>query len=132
MKINNKTFFSRLFISGQKAPIICDKQYEIMSFGGDISIYNLNLEPEDKSIPKIKSKDGRFEILVRHKQTFGSKLMGKKEVKKDSLFYARRLSMRSNVVFSIYIDGKKGYFKDVRVRVLRRGLKVVVGKDRKI
>ncbi|MBU1179880.1 hypothetical protein KJ885_02975, partial [Patescibacteria group bacterium] len=114
-KINNKTFFSRLFISGQRVPIICDKQYEIMSFGGDIFIFNLNLEPEDKTIPKINSKDGRFEILARHKQTLGAKLLGKKEAKKDSLFYAKNLSMKSNIAFSIYVDGKKNFYKDARV-----------------
>jgi len=58
--------------------------------------------------------------------------LGKKEAKKDSLFYAKNLSMKSNIAFSIYVDGKKNFYKDARVRIAPKGLRIIVGKERKI
>jgi diacylglycerol kinase family enzyme len=127
-KINGKMFFSRLSIFGQKTPLICDRKYEIFSPGGDIVIYNLNLDPKDKDAANINPKDGRLEVLVKSKSGFGFF----KQNGVPSLFFAKELRMKSEAPFSVFVDGKKIFYKDVDVEVIPRGLKVVVGKNRMI
>ncbi|MFC1612247.1 diacylglycerol kinase family protein [Patescibacteria group bacterium] len=131
-KINNKVFFSNLYIPGQRVPILCDRQYEIFSFGGDVFIYNLNLNIEDKSLPKVNARDGRLEIIVRPRQGLGDKILGRENIKNKSLFYGRDLQMKSSIAFQIVVDGKRKAYKEVQIRVLRKRLKLIVGKGRKI
>lgn len=127
-KINGKVFISRLSIFNQKSPMICDHKYEIFSPGGDIIIYNLNLDPKDKDVAVINPKDGRLEILVKSKVKVG---FLKKSIA-PSLFFARELRMKSGAPFSVFVDGKKNFYKDINVEVVPKGLKVIVGKDRLI
>lgn len=128
--INGKKFFSRLFINHQKNPLLCDKQYEIFCPGGDIFIYNLNLDVENKEIPKINPHDGRFEILVKPKIRTG--FFKKSETGKESLFFAKKLNIKSSSAFSIYVDGKKNFYKNVDIKIESHKLRVIVGKNRKI
>ncbi|MFA5133231.1 MAG: diacylglycerol kinase family protein [Patescibacteria group bacterium] len=131
-KINNKIFLSRLSIFGQRTPIVCDGKYEIFSPGGDIVIYNLDLENKEKLIKKINVKDGRFEVLVKPKETLGMKLGFGKAKSNYSLFFAKEIIMKSTAVFSIYVDGKKNFYKEVEIKILPKKLKVIVGKNRLI
>ncbi len=127
-KINGKMFFSKLSIFGQKMPLVCDRQYEIYSPGGDIVIYNLNLDPKDKDAAGINPKDGRLEVLVKPKAGFGF-------LKKNgapSLLFAKELRMKSDAPFSVFVDGRKNFYKDIDVEIVPKGLKVVVGKNRQI
>lgn len=129
-RINNKIFFSRLYIAGQRAPIICNGQYEIFSPGGDIVVYNSNVDGAGKSLPTINSRDGRFEVLVRPKQP-RLKFFSKKEIR-ESLFFAKKLKMESQTAFSIFVDGKKVFYKNVIIEIMPLALKAIVGKSRKI
>lgn len=130
-QINKKIFFSRLFIAGQRTPIVCDGQYEIFSIGGDVTVFNLNTSRKTKALPSIDPKDGRFEILVKPRQPLGERIFSKKEAR-ESLFLAKRLKIESQVVFSIYVDGQKNFYKNVSIEVMPAALKVIVGKDRQI
>jgi len=130
-EINNKIFLSRLYISGQKTPLVCDGKYEIFSPGGDVIVYNLDLDGKDNSIPEINAKDGKFEILVKPKEGLAARFF-KKTKNSCSLFFAKEIIMKSNAVFSIFVDGKKNFYKDVRVEILPKKLKVIVGKNRMI
>lgn len=127
-KINGKVFISRLAIFGQKAPIVCDHKYEIFSPGGDIIIYNLNLNPKDKDAAGVNPKDGQLEILVKPRVRIG---FLKKNIA-PSLFFAKELRMRSAALFSVFVDGKKNFYKDIDVEVVPMGLKVIVGRNRMI
>lgn len=131
-KINNKIFLSRLSIFGQRTPIICDNKYEIFSPGGDVIIYNLDLGAEDNPVGNINVKDGKFEILVKPKETLGKKLGFGKNKNNYSLFFAKEISIKSNAVFSIYVDGRKNFYKDVEIEIMPKKLKVIVGKGRVI
>lgn len=131
--INGKIFFSRVFIHSQRAPIVCDKEYEFFSHGSEVTIFNLNLEIEDKSIPKINPKDAKFEIFIKPKTPLGNRFgIGKKKEIKNSLFFAKKVSMRSSLVFSVYVDGKKIFYKNAVINIIPKGLKIIVGKNRKI
>jgi diacylglycerol kinase family enzyme len=130
-KINNKIFLSRLYIAGQKTPLVCDGQYEIFSPGGDIIIYNLNLDAKDKDIPDINAKDGKFEILVKPREGLTTKFFGKTK-NTYSLFFAKEITIKSNAVFSIFVDGRKNFYKDVEIEIMPKKLKVIVGKNRMI
>jgi len=127
-KINGKMFFSHLSIFGQKSPLVCDHKYEIFSPGGDIIIYNLNLDSKDKDAADINPKDGRLEILVKPKNKFGFL----KQSGEPSLLFAKELRMKSGAPFSVFVDGKKNFYKDVSIEVVPKGLKVVVGKGRMV
>jgi len=129
-EINNKIFFSRLYINSQRRPITCDGQYDIFSPGGDVLIINSNLDPAEKSLPNANPKDGKFEILVKPKQP-GLKFFGKKTIQ-ESLFFAKRLKIESSSAFPIFVDGKKIFYKNVDIEIVPAALKVVVGKGRKI
>lgn len=131
-RINGKIFISRLSIFGQRVPIVCDKKYEITSLGGDVLIYNLNLDFKDKSAPGADPKDGRFEVLVNPKKSFGRFGFGEKRGEARSLFFAKELRMKSAVPFSVFVDGKKNFYKDADIEIVPKGLKVVVGKGRLI
>jgi len=130
-KINNKIFLSRLYIFGQRTPIICDGKYEIFSPGGEVIIYNLDLDTKEKLIKNVNVKDGKFEILVKPKEGLGTKLFGKQK-NNYSLFFAKEIIMKSSAVFSIYVDGKKNFYKDVEIEIMPKKLKVIVGKNRSI
>ncbi|PIR66798.1 MAG: hypothetical protein COU51_01995 [Parcubacteria group bacterium CG10_big_fil_rev_8_21_14_0_10_36_14] len=128
-KINGKPFVSRLYISNQRVPLFCNKKYEVMSPGGDVAIYNLNLNTEDKTIPKINPKDGQLEILVKPKKKLG---IFKKEKSQESLFFANRIDIKSGIAFSIFVDGIKNFYKEVEIKLVLQGLRLIVGKGRKI
>lgn len=131
-RINGKIFISRLSIFGQRAPIICDKQYEILSPGGDAVIYNLNPDPKDKEALETNPKDGRFEVLVKSKKSFGIFGFGKERGGRQSLFFVKKIKMKSAVPISIFVDGKKNFYKDVDIEIVPKGLKAIVGKNRMI
>ena len=130
-KINSKIFFSRLYINSHRIPIVCDGQYEISAQGGDVIVFNSNLDSNEKTLPSVNPKDGRFEILVKPKQSLGVKFFGKKETQ-ESLFFAKKLRMESQAAFSIFVDGKKNFYKNVDVEIVPAALKVIVGKGRRI
>ncbi|MBU4421356.1 hypothetical protein L6259_01920 [Candidatus Parcubacteria bacterium] len=128
-KINGKSFISRLYITNQRVPLFCNKKYEVMSPGGDVVIYNLNLDDEDKSAPKINPKDGQLEIFVRPKKRMG---IFRKDNSKESLFFANIINIKSGIAFSIYVDGVKNFYKEVEIKVVLQGLRLIVGKSRTI
>ncbi len=127
-KINGKMFFSHLSIFGQKSPLVCDHKYEIFSPGGDIIIYNLNLNSKNKDATDINPKDGRLEVLVKPKAGFGFlKTRGA-----PSLLFAKEMRMKSESPFSVFVDGKKNFYKDAVIEIVPKGLKVVAGRGRTI
>tara|TARA_Y100000310_G_C20121467_1_gene551659 strand:- start:198 stop:512 length:315 start_codon:yes stop_codon:yes gene_type:complete len=104
-----------------------------MSFGGDVYVYNVNLDFTNKNISGVNPKDGRFEVLVKPKQALGIRLgLSKRKATKDSLFFAKKIGIRSSVAFSVYVDEKKNFYKRVDIKIIPKGLRVIVGKGRKI
>jgi len=129
-KVNDKKFFSNIEIVDQKNPLSCDNQYEILSPGGSISIYNINVlnNPE---IPKIDPRDGYFEILVTPKQSFTS-IFKKNKEKNESVFFGKNISISSDSSITIFIDGKKNILKNIEIEIIPKSLKLIVGKERTI
>lgn len=129
-RINDKFFLHSIEIQNQKEPILCNDEYNIFAFGGNVAFYNLGINEDGEVFGDFK--DGNLEIALRPKQPLGVKWGFRKiEKTEESIFFAKKASMKSKETFTLIIDGEKRSLSSLDIGVLKQSARVIVGKGRK-
>jgi len=140
-KINGQRFFSSLEFDVNKAELIADNKYQIISKRiKTVKVINLDLlqfqttslETDWKRLAS-NPKDEYLEVLMG---TPGKNFWFlKRKEKKDSLFFVKKLkvkSKKSNQEILIKVDREKTVKTPVLIEATKEDLRVIVGKERLI
>ena len=128
-KINDTYFLSGIQISSGQITIECEDQYRIKPQLEDSQIAIYNLRPAFATdINYFNPKDGFLEVLIQPFGTGFSKLF-RKEIKK-SIIPFKRLVVKSQKSISVVTDGQKIMKTPVKIEIVPKRLKLIVGKNR--
>jgi diacylglycerol kinase family enzyme len=129
-KVNNRHFLTTLRVGGS-ATAECDGRYTVSPVGkGEICVSNL-----DSGAVGGDPRDGRFETTVAGKaQGFFRRFSSANAGAGMSIFPTEKVVLRptENGPLKAYADGQEISEAELRVEILPKRLKVIVGKARQI
>jgi len=132
-KINNTYFLSDVKIAGDQVTIECENNYIIHPQTSQSEISICNFKP---ALPNgfnqngyFNPQDGLLEIFIQPIVTGFFKSI-KKSVSEQSIIPIRRLSIDSKQSVSIITEGQKVLKTPVKIEIVPKKLKLIVGKSR--
>ncbi len=138
-KINNQRFFSSVIFEANKTTLTADGKYKIVPQKvKSVKVINLDLlcfqrvfsEPDWLRLAS-NPKDGHLEVLMGSPEK--KFLFLKKREKRDSLFFVKRLEIKSkkaNQEVTIKVDQNKIVKTPALIETARGKINLIVGKDR--
>lgn len=132
-KINDFYFLSNITITEGQVTIECENKYKVTpQFQNQISICNLRplFAADWGSSSYFNPQDGLLEILVQPiKSGFGN-LFKKSTQRKNSVIPFKKLAIRSRDSVPVITDGQKVLKTPVKIEIVPKKLKIIVGKER--
>ncbi len=131
-KVNDSYFLTNLTLSGGRAAIECEDNYQVTApLSDQITICNLiPLQAAGVSRGKyFNPQDGRLEILIQPeaKSSWG---LFKKNQSENSIIPFKKIIIRGKNSVSVITDGQKVLKPPVKVEVVPKKLKIIVGRKR--
>jgi diacylglycerol kinase family enzyme len=129
---NNTYFLSSLVISGEKLTIECESKYKVTpKIKNQVSICNLKpLFALDIGPKYFNPQDGFLEILIQPITTGFFQFFRKANNLKNSIIPFKKISIHSKDSIPVTTDGKKILKTPVRIEIVPKKLKIIVGKKR--
>ncbi|MFH1946749.1 MAG: diacylglycerol kinase family protein [Candidatus Magasanikbacteria bacterium] len=129
---NNRYFVSQLHIPPSKITIEYDEKFQV-STDGKVELVVCNLQPfswkdgrKEKHI--IHPQDGKLEAFLR---PVTSKGMFKEKFEDPSIFPFQEMIVSSHKPFLVEADGKQSKETKIKIKLTRKRIEMVVGKERR-
>ncbi len=131
-KANNTYFLSNLLITGQKLTIECESKYKITTEKeNQINICNLKpLFASNVGSKYFDPQDGFLEILIQPISTGFFQMFKKPDGFKKSIIPFKKISINSKDSIPITTDSKKILKTPVKIEIVPKKLRLIVGKNR--
>lgn len=130
--MNNRYFISQLYIPPSNISVVYDEQFEVSSEKGKLELVVCNLQP---FIWKFKGKqqyvhpqDGKLEAFVR--PIVGRGVFSYK-YEDPSIFPFEEMIVWSKKAFPVHADGKTTKETQLKIKLAKRRIKMIVGRNRK-
>jgi diacylglycerol kinase family enzyme len=132
-KVNNTYFLSTITISSGKLTLECESKYKIKPRNKDqVSICNLRplFAADWGQTSYFDPQDGLLEILVQPIASGVSQIFRKSVDLKNTIIPFKKLAIRSQSSLPVVTDGQKVLKTPVRIEIVPKKLKIIVGKNR--
>ncbi|MBN1779292.1 MAG: hypothetical protein JW816_03675 [Candidatus Buchananbacteria bacterium] len=132
-KINNTYFLSDIKIAGDQVTIECEDHYKIMPQASQSEISICNFKPalagSFNQNGYFNPQDGLLEIFIQPIVSGMSKFF-KKPIMAQSIIPIRKIAIDSKQSVSVITDGQKVLKTPVKIEIVPKKLKLIVGKSR--
>lgn len=130
---NNRYFVNQLRVPPSKIQIDYDRKFVVSVPKGKIELVVCNLQPfvwkdTRKKEYHIHPQDGKLEAFIR--PTVGAGFW-KKKTEDPSVFPFEEMVVKAKVPFVVEADGKKSKEVKIKIRLAKKKIKMIVGKERK-
>ena len=131
---NNRYFVSRLHIPPSKIEVEYDEQFKV-SAKNKMELVVCNLQPfEWKDIRSearyvIHPQDGKLEAFLRPVTRVG--WFGKKVYEEPSVFPFQEMIVSAKAPFVVEADGKQSKETKIKIKLARKRIEMIVGKERR-
>jgi len=131
--INQKNFFlCYLYIPEARVKISCDDNFALSSSKDKWEMAIANLLPPPFASDKfvLHPQDGKMELYLRTKTGGLFSHFVNKQEKKPSIFFFKKLSIKSEKAMSVVADGRELHEVSLNIEVNKAKLALIVGKTR--
>ncbi len=131
---NNRYFVSRLHIPPSRIEVEYDEQFKV-SAKNKMELVVCNLQPfEWKDIRSearhvIHPQDGKLEAFLRPVTRVG--WFGKKVYEEPSIFPFQEMIVSAKAPFVVEADGKQSKETKIKIKLARKRIEMIVGKERR-
>jgi diacylglycerol kinase family enzyme len=130
--VNNRYFVSRLTVEPAEISIVYDERFKVFSEQGKkLELVVCNLMPyvgeEKKEKIMIHPQDGKLEAFLR---PVVRKNMFKMVFEEASVFPFEEMVVSGSRAFSVEADGKKSKETKIKIKLAKKKVEMVVGKNR--
>lgn len=130
---NNRFFINQLHIKPATVSVTYDERFTVSSNNGMIELVVCNLQPfvwrdGGKKQVDVHPQDEKLEAFLR--PVIGKKLFGKYEYEEPSIFPFEEMIVKSKKAFEVIADGKRSKEVNVKIKLAKNRINMIVGKDR--
>lgn len=129
---NNQYFINQLHIPPAEINVEYDEQFTVSPTKGKIELAICNLQPfywgDDQQKVDVHPQDGKLEAFLRPVEKKG--WFGSYEYDDVSVFPFEEMVVRGDNPFKVVADGKESKEVEVKIRLAKNRIDMVVGKDR--
>ncbi|MAF13505.1 MAG: hypothetical protein CMI53_01255 [Parcubacteria group bacterium] len=132
-KVNNTYFLSSITVSGGQVTIECEDKFKVTPQNhNEISICNLRplLVAAPGQGSYFNPQDGLLEILIKPLASGFSQIFKKTTSANSSVIPFKKISIRSRDSLPVVTDGQKILKTPVKIEIVPKKLRVIVGKNR--
>lgn len=131
--VNNRYFVSQLHIPAHPILIEYDEKFAVSALTGKMQLVVCNLQPfiwkqKGKKDFVVHPQDGKLEAFMR---PLSFKKMFKEVYEDPSVFPFEEMHITSDKPFVMIADGKKSKETKVTIRLAKKRIQMIVGRDRK-
>lgn len=133
--VNNRYFVSKLQVFPHDIKVSYDEQFSVSSRdGGKMELVVCNLQPyfwkNGKNENKvIHPQDGKLEAFLR--PVMKKKFLGGFEYEDPSIFPFEEMEVSSKSPFVVEADGKQSKEVRIKIKLAKKRIEVIVGKERR-
>lgn len=132
--LNNRYFISRLYVPPSNIRVTYDDLFTVSAGPPGMELVVCNLQPftwkkGGEAIGTVHPQDGKLEAFIRPLVKKG--LFGKHTYEDPSIFPFQEMLVTSKKPFPLHIDGRVSKETKVKIRLARKKVEMIVGKDRK-
>ncbi|HOX60682.1 MAG TPA: diacylglycerol kinase family protein [Candidatus Magasanikbacteria bacterium] len=130
--VNNRYFVSRLTVEPAEISVVYDEKFKVFSEPGkklELVVCNLMPYVENEKREKIiiHPQDGKLEAFLR---PVARKSLFKTVYEEASVFPFEEMVVSGNRAFTVEADGKKSKETKIKIKLAKKKVEMVVGKDR--
>ena len=128
---NNRYFVSQLHIPPSEITVEYDEKFKV-SAKKKMELVVCNLQPFEQKGKEgsrvIHPQDGKLEAFLR---PLSGKRMMKNRYEETSIFPFKEMIVKSKKPFLVEADGKQSKETKIKIKLARKRVEMIVGKDRK-
>lgn len=130
---NNRYFISQLHIPPSQIRVTYDEQFTVSARSGNMELVVCNLQPfvwheRGKAPYVVHPQDGKLEAFLR--PVIGKRIL-RHEFEDPSIFPFEEMVVSSHTPFTVEADGKTSKETKITIRLAKKKITMVVGKERK-
>ena len=130
---NNRYFVSQLHIPLGDIRVEYDDKFAVMSINGGLELVVCNLQPftwkqKGKNDFVVHPQDGKLEAFLR--PVLKRSILGKPIFEEPSIFPFEEMVVTSDKPFLVEADGKKSKETKITIRLAKKRIQMIVGKER--
>ncbi len=131
---NNRYFVSQLHIQLGDIKVEYDDKFAVMSLNGGLELVVCNLQPftwkqKGKNDFVVHPQDGKLEAFLR--PMLKKSIIGKPIFEEPSIFPFEEMVVTSDKPFLVEADGKKSKETKITIRLAKKRIQMIVGKERR-
>lgn len=131
--VNNRYFVSQLQVFPHDIAVQYDDMFTVSSQGGKMELVVCNLQPyvwkdEKQEQRVIHPQDGKLEAFLRPIKN--KKFFGGYEYEEPSIFPFEEMEVSSKIPFVVEADGKRSKEVKIKIKLAKKRIEVIVGKER--
>ena len=130
---NNRYFISQLHVPPSAITVTYDERFQVSARTGKMELVVCNLQPfvwqeRGKEPYVVHPQDGKLEAFLRPMMRKG---LWKDIYEEPSIFPFEEMIVKSKTPFPVYADGKESKETKIVIRLAKKKIDMIVGKERR-